>query len=131
MTAGTCSEGRARGSWSHRRGTESPHDQLESETHSVKRILLGFATSVAVAAPLALVATPADAATNTPCMTRAEFTRVHTGMTVAQVKHIVGSAGSVSLFSPPMVIRNHRTCTAFHVATVSYWGGRVSSRLYI
>ena len=86
----------------------------------MKRILLGLAASAAVAAPLALVTTPADAATNTPCMTRAEFARIHTGMTVTQVKRIVGSAGSVSLSSPPMVIRNHRTGAAgFRASSIS------------
>jgi len=97
----------------------------------MKKFLVGLVATTAVAAPLALVATPADAAANAACMTRAEFRKIHKGMTVTQVKRIVGSAGRISLSSAPMVIRDHKTCTRFHVANVSYWGGKVDGKLYI
>jgi hypothetical protein len=96
----------------------------------MKKFLLGLVATVTFAAPLALVATPAEAA-NAPCMTRAEFRKIHKGMTVRQVKRIVGSAGRITLSSPPMVIRDHKTCTAFHVANVGYWSGKVQSKTYI
>ena len=100
-------------------------------TKTIKKFLVSLAATTTLAAPLALVATPAEAAGNPPCMTRAEFRKIHKGMTVTQVKRIVGSAGRISLSSPPMIIRDHKTCTAFHVANVGYWGGKVQSKIFI
>jgi hypothetical protein len=77
------------------------------------------------------VASPASAAGNPGCITRTEFRRIHNGMTLTQVKRIVGSGGRVSLSSPPIVIRDFKTCTRFHVSNVTFWSGRVDGKLYI
>ena len=95
-----------------------------------KRIL---ATSVAILAVggATLVATPAEAASNAPCITRPEFNRIHNGMSLTQVRNIVGSVGTVNLSSPPLVIRGFKTCAPYHVSNVSFMSGRVSGKLYI
>jgi len=80
---------------------------------------------------LAGVAPSASAAGNPGCITRSEFRRVKNGMTLTQVKRIVGSAGRVSLSSPPIVIRDFTTCTRFHVSNITFWSGRVDGKLYI
>jgi hypothetical protein len=78
-----------------------------------------------------LAASPASAGSNPGCITRTEFRRIKNGMTLTQVKRIVGSGGRVSLSSPPIVIRDFRTCTRFHVSSVTFWSGRVDGKLYI
>jgi hypothetical protein len=98
----------------------------------LKRFILGLVATTAVAAPLAVISTaPANAAGNPPCITRAEFRKIHNGMSLTQVRRIVGGTGRVSLSSPPIVIRDFKTCTAWHVSNVSFWSGRVDSKLYI
>lgn len=100
----------------------------------MKRLIAGLVVTAAVAAPLAAVG-PADAAVNRPCITRAEFRHIRTGMTLTQVRRIVGSSGRIDLDGGSgayrLVVRTHQTCSAWHVSNVSYMGGRVSSKLYI
>lgn len=74
---------------------------------------------------------PAQANTTPGCVTRAEFRRVRIGMTARQVRNIYGTTGRINLLSPPIVIRSYRTCVRFHVTNVSYWNGRVDSKLFI
>ena len=101
----------------------------------MKMTVLAAAAVLAVAAPVALTAAPANAATkahhNPPCLTRAEFNRIHQGQSLPTVAKIVGSKGRVSLGSSFMTIREFTTCTAFHVSNVSFQHGRVVSKLYI
>jgi hypothetical protein len=94
--------------------------------HHMKKAIVGL---VLAAGLIGSTAIPASA--NTPCIARAEFRRVKMGMTLTQVKRIVGSRGRVSLSSPPIVIRDFKTCTAFHVSNITFWSGRVDGKLYI
>jgi len=98
----------------------------------MKKSVVAIDATLAVAAPAALTAVPAHAeGKNPPCITRTEFKKIHKGQTLTTVKRIVGSAGKVSLSSPPMVIRDFKTCTPFHVSNVGFWSGRVQSKLFI
>lgn len=107
----------------------------------MNRFITAAVATVAVAIPVVAVAAPAQAAANSSaCMSRAEFRHVKHGMSVAQVKRVVGSAGKVSVSSQAggyrFVIRDFKTCAAWHVSNISFDakpGGslRVSSKLYI
>ena len=98
----------------------------------MKKIIATAIAAVAVAAPLTIVAaTPADAASSSPCITRAEFNKIRNGMNLTQVTRIVGGKGRVSLSSPPIVIRDFKTCSTFHVSNVTFWSGKVDGKLYI
>jgi hypothetical protein len=68
----------------------------------MKRIILAATAVAAVSSPLAVAVAPADAATNPPCASRAEFRTVHNGMTIDRVKRIVGSIGKQTIYFPPM-----------------------------
>lgn len=98
----------------------------------LKRFILGLVATTAVAAPLAVISTaPANAATNPPCITRTEFGKVHRGMSLTQVKHVVGGTGKISLSSSFMTIRDFKTCAPWHVSNMTFQNGRVTSKLYI
>ncbi len=95
----------------------------------MKRIITSIAIAAAMIGAVGFTASPAQAAGG--CITRTEFKRIHNGQTLTQVKRIVGYGGTVSLSSPPIVIRDFRTCTSYHVSNVTFWGGRVDGKLYI
>lgn len=98
----------------------------------MKRTIASIVLAGTIAAgSLGFGTTAAQAAGNPGCITRTEFSRIHNGMTATQVKRIVGSLGRVALSSPPIVVRDFTTCTRFHVSNVSFWSGRVQSKLYI
>lgn len=68
----------------------------------MKKLLHAGTTVLAVAAPFALIPTPANAASprNRPCITKAEFNAIDVGMRPARVKQIVGSLGRMTYYSP-------------------------------
>src|SRR5262245_4273839 len=100
--------------------------------NNARKILGGAAVATVLASGGTLVATgTAHAATNPPCITRTEFGRVHHGMTLTQVRRIVGGTGKISLSSSFMTIRDFKTCTPWHVSNMTFQGGRVTSKLYI
>lgn len=101
--------------------------------NKIKATLIALMAVLATGVGVVATTAPANAATkhNSPCITRAEFGKVHNGMTLTQVKRIVGGTGRISLSSSYMTIRDFNTCTAFHVSNMSFIHGRVSSKLYI
>jgi hypothetical protein len=63
----------------------------------MKKILLGLVALVAIAAPITLIATPAEAGSNTPgCVSKAEWSKVHSGMSPQRVHDIFGTYGKVT-----------------------------------
>lgn len=95
----------------------------------MNKIIAATVLAATVAVPVA-VAAPSQAA-NSACITRPEFTRIHHGMTLTQVGRVVGGKGHVAVSSGSFVIRDFRTCAAYHVSNVSFQHGRVSGKLYI
>lgn len=94
----------------------------------LRKIIVALTTLVAVAAPVALVATPAEAA-NTPCMSRTEYNRVRVGMPASTVFAIVGGKGRVSMASSYLTIRQWKNCAnAYGVGTIGFVNGRVQSK---
>jgi len=92
---------------------------------------LALAGTTLVAGAMTMAATPAQAATNTPCMSNSEWSRIDRGMTQAQVKRIVGSTGKItfqwhdaSYPSLNEVDREWRRCglASYHTATVVFEG---------
>jgi hypothetical protein len=79
-------------------------------------------------------ASPASAATNSPCISHAEYRAIRHGMTVTRVAAIVGSRGKVSVTSSyggfTMTIRSWQDCGQIHGLTsnASFINGRVSAK---
>src|SRR5881275_356286 len=59
----------------------------------MKKILLALAAITAVAAPAALLAAPANAASSTGCVTKAEWSHSHRGLTRTDVLARTGTWG--------------------------------------
>jgi|SRR5215467_8199842 len=89
------------------------------------------ASAVLALVPVVGTVAPAQAS-NPPCMSRAEFKKIHKGMSLTKVAHIVGSRGKVTLSSPPLVVRAWKTCpNPFGNASVGFWSGHVQSKLFV
>lgn len=99
----------------------------------ITRIIVSVAVSGITAGAGVLAAVPADASGG--CVTRAEYRRVHNGMTPTRVARIYGTSGHLAVASGSgayrFVIRDYRTCLPYHVTNVSFTGGRVSGKLFI
>lgn len=97
----------------------------------MKKIIATAVAAVAVAAPLAVVAaTPAEAASNPSCATRAEFRRIHPGQTVRTTQNIVGSKGRVTMAGTFMSQRQWKVCgSPWGSLTLTYVQGRLDNKI--
>ena len=72
---------------------------------------------------------PAQADT---CVSANEFSKIKNGMTEVQVKNLTGTNGTVSASAGSgkykVVLRSYKTCTKYGAVSVSYMGGKVSSK---
>lgn len=98
----------------------------------MKKIILAATALAAVAAPLAVSVAPAQAATNPPCATRAEFSRLRVGMTVPTTQHIIGSPGRVTMAGSLMSQRQWHVCgSAYSWVTLTYLHGRLDNKILL
>jgi len=98
----------------------------------MRRVVLALVALVAVAAPVTVAAAPANAANNPPCMSRAEFKKIHVGMNPTRIKAIVGSSGRLTMNAGWTKIRQWKHCgSMFGLGQVSYTGGHVNNKLMI
>jgi len=97
----------------------------------MKKFIATVVAAVAVAAPLAVVAaTPAQAASNPGCATRAEFRRIHPGQTVRTTQNIVGSKGRVTMAGSFISQRQWKVCrSAWGSLTLTYVQGRLDNKI--
>ena len=61
----------------------------------MRTIMAAFLLSLALVAPAALVAAPAEAAPARGCVTKAEYKKVKRGMSPSKVKRIFGTGGKI------------------------------------
>ena len=76
----------------------------------MKKILLALAAITAVAAPVALAAAPANAAPARPCVTKAEWSHVHRGLTRNDVLARTGAWGTTTTVHPGETIAVYDRC---------------------
>jgi len=86
-------------------------------------ILATVAAAVMILGALAWPA-PADAAA-APCMTRAEFNRIHKGQSLAKVRAIVGASGTVQTDSQSpgyrYLSKSYRVCGSRYGSAMVAW----------
>jgi hypothetical protein len=99
----------------------------------LRKFLITLTALAAVATPLALTATPAEAAAvNPPCASRAEFNRIRVGMPVRTTQSIIGSPGKVSMAGSFFSQRQWRVCgSAYSWVTLTYMNGRLDNKILI
>ena len=76
----------------------------------MKKIVLALAAVTAVAAPAALVAAPANAAPARGCVTKAEWSHVHRGLTRSDVLARTGTYGQTTKVGPGYSIAVYTRC---------------------
>ena len=66
------------------------------------------------------------------CVSSSEFGRIKNGMTEAQVKSLTGTNGTVFTAAGSgkykIVIRSYKTCTKYGAVSISYMGGKLTSK---
>jgi len=66
------------------------------------------------------------------CVSSSEFSRLRTGMTESQVGALTGTNGTVFTAAGSgkyrIVIRNYKTCTKYGAVSISFMGGKLSSK---
>jgi hypothetical protein len=99
----------------------------------IRKALISAAALAAVATPLALAATPAEAAAANPsCASRAEFSRIRVGMPVRTTQTIIGSPGQVSMAGSFMSQRQWRVCgSPYSWVTLTYMQGRLDNKILL
>jgi hypothetical protein len=72
------------------------------------------------------------AAVNPPCASRAEFSRIRTGMPVRTTQAIIGSPGQVSMAGSFMSQRQWRVCgSPYSWVTLTYMQGRLDNKILL
>jgi hypothetical protein len=92
----------------------------------MKRVIAAALTSIAVAAPAAVIAAPAQA--SEPYVTKAEFRQVSKGMTMARVHRIFDVSGTQSYYEsaypslgiPAEQSREYRTKSSWGSVDIDY-----------
>lgn len=98
----------------------------------VSSAIAAFALVLASSGLTAMATSPASAAVNPPCMSRAEYRAIKVGMPLIRVRAIVGSRGKNSMQSSYMSIWQWKVCTnPYGVGTVAFVRGRVDNKSYI
>ncbi len=98
----------------------------------MRKFLIGLMATLSIAAPLAVAAGPAEAATNTPCATRAEFKRIHVGQTVPTTQRIIGSKGRVTIAGSFMSQRQWKVCgSPYSYVTLTYVNRRLDNKIML
>jgi hypothetical protein len=78
----------------------------------LRKIVLGVTAAAAIATPVMALVPSAHAATNRPCISKTEFSKIKKGYSIATVKRIVGGTGSQDLYNsgyPSLGIRPSQT----------------------
>jgi len=99
-----------------------------------RKIAIEVVALAAIAAPLALVATPAEAASSAvpACATRAEFNRVRVGMPVSRTQAIIGGPGRVTIAGSFMSQRQWKVCgSAWSYVTLTFLQGRLDNKILL
>lgn len=100
--------------------------------NTLKKIITTVVAAAAFATPAFVAAQPAQAATNPPCATRAEFNRIHVGQSLGTVAAIVGGPGKVTLASSYLTIRQWGVCgSPFGIMSLGFTNRRVQSKTFI
>jgi hypothetical protein len=96
----------------------------------MRNLLVGLTATLFVAAPLAVIAAPAEA--NTPCASRAEFRQIHVGQTVRKTQAIIGSRGKVTVAGSFLSQRQWRVCgSSYSWVTLTYVQGRLDNKILL
>ena len=80
----------------------------------MRKLIRALTALVALGAPLALVAAPAEAAATPGCVTTREYNAVDRGMSVARVHQIFDTRGYVSARDYGVQDRVYKTCGGRH-----------------
>lgn len=87
---------------------------------------------LSMALAIGLTTTGVTAAHAAPCVSNAEYKKIHTGLTKAEVKKLTGlggkSTGTTWLGDYYYESRMYQMCTAYRWAIVIYIDGKVSSK---
>jgi hypothetical protein len=92
----------------------------------MKKVILAAVLGL-VAATFAIAPAQADT-----CVSNKEFSKIKNGMTESQVKKLTGTNGKVDASAGSgkykVVLRSYKTCTKYGAVSISYMGGKVSSK---
>ena len=90
----------------------------------MKKYIRALVVSVA-SVTLLMPAAQADAA---GCVSKGEFNRVHSGMSVSRVHHVFGTNGRRTFRHGVISIRRYRPCPQHALVRVAYRRGHVSAK---